>query len=387
MFTMMSVLLAVSTPGLAAEEQDEGSVEAEFGKGVTMTAADDSLSMQIRARVQTRASLLLPDPESEEPDPISEIAIRRARVTIQGHALTRDLTYYVQLAFSNQDTESDLRLPLRDAYINYAGLRDLELRVGQGKVPYGRQRITSSGSLQLVDRSIVVAELNLDRDVGLTLHSKDLGGAGGRFGYALGGFGGDGRNRLGESFGYLGVGRVWIRPMGEFDDIVEADLERRDQPKLAIGAGAAYNQSTNRPRSTISEPFEFATFDYLHAGGDAMFKWNGLCLQGELMMRRATEDSASEGNLTEYSRSGYGWYAQVGQMLGPHLELAARYSDLVPFPDTDPEFVRSREVGGGASWYFRGHNLKWQADYFYLPTGDTFEGGNQQIRTQVQLWL
>jgi hypothetical protein len=383
MFTVMSLFLAAR----AQDEQSNDKIKAEFGKGVTFTAADDSLSLQMRARVQTRASLLLPDPESDEPDPISEIVIRRARVTLQGHAVTRDLTYYIQLAFSNQDTESDLRLPLRDAYINYAGLRDLELRLGQGKVPFGRQRITSSGSLELVDRSIVVAELNLDRDVGLTLHSKDLGGAGGRIGYALAAFGGDGRNRLGESLGYLTVGRVYLRPMGEFDDTVEGDIDRRDKPKFALGGGAGYNQSTNRPRSTLSEPFAYATFDYLHVGGDAMFKWNGLFLQGEFILRQAGEDSHTEEGVTEYSRSGYGWYAQAGQMFGPHLELAARYSDLVPSPGTDPEFVRAREVGGGASWYFRGHNLKWQADYFYLPTGDTFAGGTQQIRTQVQLWL
>ncbi|MEQ1568520.1 MAG: porin [Myxococcota bacterium] len=371
---------------LVASAQDAGTVTGAFGKGLTLRNADDTLSMQIRGRVQTRASVWAYAPDSGE-EPVSEIAIRRMRMTFAGHAMTKDLTYYVQLAFSNQDTESDLRLPLRDAYVNYAWARDLELRVGQGKVPFGRQRVTSSGSLELPDRSITVAELNLDRDVGVSALSKDLGGAGGRFGYAVGLFGGDGRNRLGERFGYLAAGRIVLRPMGEFDDNVEADLTRDPRARLSIAASLGYNADTDRPRSTLSEPFEFATFDYLHAGGDAMLKVGGFCGQAELLLRRANQDVVDTGGVLEYSRSGYGWYVQAGQMLTEHVELVARYGDLVPAPGTDPEFVRARELGGGPSYYFDGHNLKLQADYFYLPTGDSFDGGAHQVRTQLQLWL
>lgn len=378
----------------SAEEgnpEERGSVTGTFGEGVTLTTADDTLSLNVRGRVQVRTSLLVsPGDTALAERAVSEFAIRRARLTLSGHAFTRDLTYYVQLAFSNQDMEPDLRLPLRDAYLNWEASRDLQLRVGQGKVPYGRQRITSSGSQELVDRSIVTGEFNLDRDVGLTVLSKDLGGADGRFGYALGVFGGDGRNRLGEAFGYLGVARITIRPMGGFDDDIEADLERSATPKLALGGGFAYNQNTNRPRSTTDTPYETATFDYAHVGADAMFKWHGACLQGEWFLRRADRDVLPSAP-GEYSRSGTGFYVQAGQMIGPHLELVARYGDLVPDAGADPEFVRAREIGGGPSWYFREHALKLQADWFYLPTGDeigeTFANGDHQVRTQLQMWF
>ena len=390
----MTGLVRLAAAAVAAEEAPEapGRVTGSFGEGVTLTTPDDSLSLTVRGRVQVRSSLLVSAGDAAFVDrAVSEFVVRRARLTLAGHAFDRDLTYYVQLAFSNQDTEPDLRLPLRDAYLNWAASRDLELRVGQGKVPYGRQRITSSGSQELVDRSIVTGEFNLDRDVGLTLLSKDLGGADGRFGYALGVFGGDGRNRLGSAFGYLGVARLTVRPMGKFDDDVEADLERHDTPKLAIGGGFAWNQNTNRPRSTIDTPYETATFDYAHVGADAMLKWRGACLQGEWFLRRADRDvfPAAPG---EYSRSGTGFYVQAGQMIGPRLELAARYGDIVPDEGADPDLVRARELGGGPSWYFRKHALKLQADWFWLPTGDsaagdTFEGGNHQVRTQLQLWF
>lgn len=394
---MLPILFSLSAAVYAQDPEapEAGGIEGGFGEGVTLTTPGDTLSLTIRGRMQVRASLVMPDDfegATFEDAAVSEIVIRRARVQLQGHAFTEELTYYFQLAFSNQDTESDLRLPLRDATINYAPSKSFEIRVGQGKVPYGRQRVTSSGSQQLVDRSIVTAELNLDRDVGVMLHSKDVGETGGHIGYSVGVFGGDGRNRLGESFGYLGAARVNIRPMGKFDDNVEADVERTEDPKLSIAGSAAWNQNTDRPRSTINEPYELARFDYTHFGADLMFKWQGACIQGEWFLRQAGEDSQTNTGedglpITEYSRSASGWFVQAGQMIGPHFELAARYGDLTPMDGTDPELERQREIGGGPNWYFQEHDLKLQADYFYLPTGDELAGGKHQLRTQLQLWF
>jgi hypothetical protein len=385
---MLALLVAALAPSFAQEgDEAPGTVTGTAGKGVTFTTADDRLSVTLKTRFQVRASLFAPDADVSEDPMAIETVIRRARISLGGHAYSKDLTYYVEIGLTNQDAESDLRVPLKDANLTYSGLRDLEIRAGQYKVWFGRQRVTSSGSLSLVDRSIVVGELNLDRDVGVALQSSDLGGADGRFGYAVGVYGGDGANRLGESTGLLKLVRLSIRPFGEFDDFVEADLKRRDDPKLANGVNLAHNAVTNRPRSTTSEPYTFARFDYLHASADAMFKWHGLFLQSELIMRRADQDLQEEGGVTEYSRSGHGWYVQAGQMFGPHLELGGRYGDLVPYVGTDPEFERKREMGGGASWYFDGHLLKLQTDYFYLPTGDTLQDGEQVVRAQIQLGI
>ena len=110
----------------------------------------------------------------------------------EGHAFTRKLTYTIQLGFSNRDMEPDLLIPLRDAYVTWQALRDLGIRFGQMKVPFGKQRVVSSSSLQMVDRSIVTSELNMDRDVGLYLMSEDLLGLKGRLMYQAGVFSGQG---------------------------------------------------------------------------------------------------------------------------------------------------------------------------------------------------
>ena len=362
-------------------------MEAALGKGVTIKTADDQFALNIRGRVQARATL------TEINDglaPVTGFQVRRMRLLFQGNALGPALTYYLQLGFSNLDTEADLRSPLRDAYITWAIARDANLRVGQMKVPYGRQRVVSSSAQQLVERSIVVGELNLDRDVGVHLFSKDLFGLGSRLGYSLAVMGGDGRNRLAEKFGLLYAARVQVTPMGAFDDFSEADFKREPKPKLAIAVNGAFNQHTNRPRSTFDLPYADARFNYAHAGVDALLKWRGLSVSGEWLWRKSDKDTRSGqlngASATFHSRSGWGAFGQVGQFVTDRLEVVGRYGFLKPLAASDPKFVKRQELGGGLSYYLNEHSLKVQGDYFYLPSNG-FENGTHEVRVQSQLYF
>ena len=368
----------------APPEAPPATVTAGFGQGVLIRSADRRFSLNIRGRIQGRFTLA-----ERSADLQTEFQVRRMRVVLQGNALGEALTYNIQLAFSNLDTEPDLRLPLRDAYFTWAPLRDLNVRVGQMKVPFGRQRVISSSAQQFVDRSSAVAEFNLDRDVGVTLRSADLFGLGGRLSYALGVFGGDGRNRLSETSGLLWVARVQVAPLGDYDDLVEADVQRRSTPRLAIGAAVAFNQNTRRARSTFGDSFRQG-FDTLHAAVDLQFKWRGVSLQAEGLYRRADVDFHEVGTggttLREYSRSGFGYYVQAGWLFTQHMELSARWGEIYPSAGTDPALARLRELGVGASWYFLRHDLKVQTDWFYTA-GESLNDGRNQLRVQAQLYF
>lgn len=379
----------------------DGRVRIAFGQGATMSTADGNFELNLRARIQTRFTLTSEVGSGEEP--ATEFSIRRMRVVFQGHAIDRALQYYIQLGFSNRDTESDLRLPLRDAYVTWTRWRDVQIRAGQMKVPFDRQRVVSSSALQFVDRSIVTSELNLDRDVGVQVFSRDLLGLGNRLGYQLGVFGGDGRNRLSSTSGLLWVARLEFTPFGRFDDYVEGDLERLDRPRLAVGVGVAYNQNTVRARSTFDATYALGGFDYLHGEVDLAFKWRGLSVLGAAILRRA-DVAVHEGTVdgaprSEFSRSYFGWFAQAGYLFNQHLELVARYGDLRPTvldtarftPLQRAQFDREQrarhEVGGGLNWYFQGHSLKLQTDYFYYFSERLDDRGEHQARVQLQLFF
>jgi hypothetical protein len=385
----LGLALTLTRPAWAADEPKKPpheTVSAALGKGVTIRAKDDSFALTIRARMQPRFEFIAEDGEESE----ARFMVRRARLVFQGHALTPKLTYYLQLGFSNQDTESDMRLPLRDAYLSWAPLRDLGIRGGQMKVPFGRQRVTSSSALELVDRSIIIGELSLDRDVGVVLFSRNLFGLGDRLGYQFGVFGGDGRNRVAEHEGALWSARIDFWPNGHFDDLSEGDLTRSPRPRVAFGASAAFNQNTYRYRSTIGDTYKLGGYDYLHGALDVMLKWRGFSAQAEALIRNSDLDSRTgtvDGKtVTEYSRSGAGFFLQASQMLTQNLQLGTRYSHMAPLKNTDPGFHVQNELGGSVSWYFVEHALKLQADYFWLFGPDIAEG-RHQVRVQAQLYF
>lgn len=388
--TALLVLAATAGVSFAQPVPTAVQVTGGLGKGIDFLTSDKASRLNLRARMQLRFTQLS-DEDGGAPD-VTEFQARRVRLLFQGHVLGGELTYYLQLGFSNGDTESDLRLAPRDAYMTWTRFRDLQIRGGQMKVPFDRQRIVSSSAQQFVDRSIVVGELSLDRDVGVQVLSDDLLGQGGKLAYNAGVFSGDGRNRLASVPGVMVVGKIAVRPFGAFDDYVDGDLERSPTPKLAIAVAAAYNNNTNRQRSTFNTPYQFARFDYTHLTADALFKLRGLSILAEVLYRKASrpfvEQTSPTGEIErEDARNAWGYFAQAGYLVAPKVEITARFGELRPRGATAADLVeKQREAGAGLNWYLAKHDLKLQTDYFYLFGEDVSEG-RHQLRVQMQLYF
>lgn len=367
-----------------------GGVYAEFGRGITMKSADGSVSLSIRARLQVRGTVEIPDGDSGE-DPAMFFQARRMRLVFLSEAKQQHLQLYVQLGLAPSDMEADLLVPLRDATIIWTALRDLSLKAGQMKVPFNRERVISSSALQFTDRSQTNAELTLDRDVGVQAFSNDLFGLDGRLGYQVGIFGGDGRNRFVENTGLLYVVRLQAQPLGRMDDAyAEADLTREARPRLSLGLGGAFNQKTHRERSTHGARYSLDGFDYLHAEGDLIFKYAGLSVQAELLLRKAdaaTQTGQVNGAMvTERSRSGLGYMIQVGYVLPMFVEAALRWSEVKPLPGVETSLEKRRDLSAALGWYAHEHDLKIQTDWTYT-FGREFSAGSHEVRTQVQVYF
>ncbi|MEQ1567999.1 MAG: porin [Myxococcota bacterium] len=356
----------------SAADPSPPSVTAAPGKGVTVTTADDTFSLNLRGRVQLRQGVYLTSPDEDGArDATLQTQIYTTRLWFSGHLFDPDLKYMLQLAVSPKDYRDGAISPIFDAYLDYAENPNLSVRVGQLFVPFDRLRTIREFSLQMVDRPRVVSELTLDRDLGVYAYSDHLGGDTSPVAYRVGVFGGSGIHQLSaHPPGGLFVGRVELRPLGKIDDDSEGDLERREEPGLALGVGAAYNLGSTRARSTTSTVYAAGTADYLHLAADAVFKWRGLALEGEFVLRDAAQDqwvgTLDDGTeVTEYSRSGWGVVAQPSLMVSDTLELSARYGRLAAADGTDPAYVddvaaRANEVGLGASQYLNAHRFKVQ---------------------------
>jgi len=365
---------APSAPTEEKKQDPEIKFKGKAGDGLTVEVGD-RFSLNVKSRIQVRYQYHLAPPNSAGTRAEDQVVnIGTLRLWFSGKVLLPELSYMIQLALADRDYRDGAKSPVYDAYLEWAAHRDLNLRVGQYFVPFDRLRTVRESALQMADRPRPVAELTLDRDVGVMVFSDHFLGDHSPVAVRAGVFGGGGTNlSLGREPGGLFVGRLELRPLGDIDDDKEGDLERRAKPGLALGGAFAANVNTNRQRSTTGITYVGGTADYLHAAADLVFKWQGIALQAEYLWKQAAEDdivsTAADGStLTEYTRSGQGWVLQASYTFDPPFEVVGRLSGLYAFDGTDPAYIaeadsRGQEVAGGLNYYFNGHKMKLQADY------------------------
>lgn len=383
-----------------------GEVAFRPGSGLVVESADGRFSLVFRSRAQMLYTLEH-DPSRSGRELQHGLQIRRARLTFRGHTFSRHVSYNSESAVAPSDVglnpEADeLRAPLLDWYVDVDYLRDLSLRVGRYKVPYNRQRVISSGDLQLVDRALAQAEFTVDRDIGLDLRSKDLFGAG-RLRYYAGAYFGEGRSaeRTGD-LQQMYLGRVEWLPTGLFDDYSEVDFARERRARVSIGAAYAYLAGAERNRGIVGpRPSDRGTTDYHSATVDLMLKVAGFSMISEFYLRTGTRnpgpvvDAAGEPIRDEVgrpleierARNGAGWFVQAGYLFPrSRFEIAGRVGAFGALGDRS-SMERRGELGGGLNYYFARHPLKLQADVFQELRGASIADGAVRARLQLQVSL
>lgn len=362
------------------------------GKGLHVSSADNAFALETRMRAQ----ILYTTAKVEDEDWEQSIELRRARLQFGGHVFGEDNEFKFELAVSPSDTamrsgSPPQTSPLLDYYFEFKQLDNLNLRVGQYKVPYSRERVISSGDLRMVDRTILNMEFNLDRDIGLDIRSEDFLQLD-LLRYYLGIYLGEGRNSYSmNDFGMMYIARVELLPFGTFKDYREADLEISKSPKLSIGFAYAYlAHAANNQGILGSAPADGGTTNFHHVTADVVFRVMGVSVEGVFMWRdgeRDPGDVQTEGELViEDPRNGWGVSGQAGVLVaGTGFELVARTSILRAAEDSS--LTEADEYGLGLNYYFAGHPFKLQADVFRL--GEKEPGANayaweNRIRVQLQ---
>ena len=323
--------------------------------------------------------------------------IRRFRTVFSGNLFGAKNKYFLQLALAPR--EMDVRdgvvhgSPVYDAYMQFEQLRDLTLRVGQYRVMYTRERNIADVNPLLIDRSLANSEFNVDRDIGLDIRSEDLGGIK-KLRYYAGIFLGEGRdhNKFTDS-GMMYVGRFDVLPLGLFDDYEASDVWRLQKLRVSFGIAYAYNDRAKKDKGVLgTPPADGGTTSYQNATADLMVKYRGWSLEAGYMWRQGKRQpgSAVDENGVPIgvvaARNGHGWLAQTAFLIPrTRLEPALRYSGhrglgVTSMPDRD-------ELGVGLNYYFFGHNLKLQADYFRSIMPGMPGMGGDLLRIQIQAAL
>lgn len=188
-----------------------------YGKGIGMTSPDSLFQLNIRFRMQNRVTYI----DNEDEKPAYDGQIRRLRLRLDGYVGNPKFLYAIQLSFAPGDVgevkDGENINIIRDAVLFYRPNKHWNISFGQTKLPGNRQRVNSSGGLQLTDRTINNARFTIDRDFGFQVHH--LNEFTDKISYNFKGAvsTGEGRNVTGKSDDGVAVtGKVELFPLGAF---------------------------------------------------------------------------------------------------------------------------------------------------------------------------
>ena len=315
-------------------------------------------------------------------EPNTSFLVRRSRLKFDGFAFSPKLQYKFELGLSNRDMSGTSPFTgntprfIMDAVVKWNFHENFVLWVGQTKLPGNVERVISSGNMQLVDRSLLNALFNIDRDIGLQLrHHIDLTDSfkiREIFAFSQG----EGRNvTTGNLGGHQYTGRIELLPFGYFKnkgDYFGSDLEREERPKLMLSASYDYNHNAVRNRSNLGvymiTDSGFWETSIQTVFVDAMFKYRGFSLMAEYASRNAADPIAlnSDGSPTGVVvQEGSAINLQSGYLFKKNWEVAGRFTHVALNEDitgTGPQ----NQYTLGVSKYLVGHKLKVQTDVNYL---------------------
>ncbi|MDD3003862.1 porin [Flavobacterium sp.] len=343
-----------------------------YGKGLGLTSPDSLYQLNIRFRIQNRATYF----NNEDEKPSYDGQIRRLRLRFDGYVGSPKFLYALQLSFAPGDVgeiqEGENINIIRDAVIFYRPNKNWNVSFGQTKLPGNRQRVNSSGALQLTDRSINNAKFTLDRDFGIQIHNlnefKD------KFSYNFKGAvsTGEGRNVTGRADdGVALTGKIELFPLGAFTNDgtnFEGDIVREVKPKLLLSGAFQQNNNSQRTQGQLGAVlFEKRTTQSVLL--DAMVKYKGWAFMSSYMSRAASQNAVTYNpeDVSEfnYVYTGNGFDYQLSYLFKNNYELIGRYSLQHVEKEIHAFAPHVKQYSLGLTKYIWEHHFKLQTEVSY----------------------
>ena len=366
------------------------------GKGIGITSPDSLYQLNLRFRMQNRVTYVENDGENGGYD----AQIRRLRLRFDGYVGSPKFLYAVQLSFAPGDVgeikDGENINIIRDAVFMYRPNKRWNLSFGQTKLPGNRQRVNSSGGLQLTDRTINNGKFTIDRDFGFQLHNmnefKD------KFSYNFKGAvsTGEGRNSTEKPDDGIAVtGKIEILPLGAFTKdgtYFEGDIMREKKPKLMFSGAFQQNNHARRTQGQLgNDLFEKRTMKSVLL--DAMFKYNGWAAMSSFMSRTTTKNAITfdpdDITNSNYAFVGNGFDYQLSYNTKSNYEFITRYSLQKVGKDIRAFAPNSKQLSFGLTRYIWEHTFKLQTEVTF-DTLDYIDGttkNNWYLRFQVEIGI
>ena len=402
---LFTLFIALSFYQISAQETDTIRIIREdnrldampyysYGKGIGITSPDSLYQMNIRFRMQNRISLIN---DGEEED--VEAMVRRLRLRFDGYVGDPKFQYAIQLSFSPEDVgeiqdDSDFNV-IRDAMFFYVPNANWQIGFGQTKLPGNRQRINSSGALQLTDRTINNSRFNIDRDFGLQVYYLGRRDQGFDYNIKTAISTGEGRNWLRDyDDGLAYTGRIELFPLGAFKNngaFFEGDVARETSPKVMLSAAYQYNDNALRSNGQRGDVL-FEPKDINSLFVDAITKYDGWALMLAYMQKNADNPvsvNPEDASDIRYVYNGHGYDAQLSYLFRNDYEIIGRFSQQFPDDEIFALAPQHNQWSIGLTKYIWEHAFKLQAE-FTKNDYEFFDGSTDDdwyVRFQVEIGI
>lgn len=366
------------------------------GKGIGITSPDSLYQLNLRFRMQNRVTYL----ENEGENGAYDGQVRRLRLRFDGYVGNPKFLYAVQLSFAPGDVgelkDGENLNVIRDAVFAYRPNKKWNFSFGQTKLPGNRQRVNSSGGLQLTDRTINNGKFTIDRDFGFQIHNlneyKD------KFSYNFKGAvsTGEGRNSTEKpDDGVAFTGKIELLPLGAFakdGTYFEGDIMREKKPKLMFSGAFQQNNHARRTQGQLgNDLYEKRTMRSVLL--DAMFKYNGWAAMSSFMSRTTTENAVTfdptDITKSNYAFVGNGFDYQLSYNTTSNYEFITRYSIQKVGKDIRNFAPNSKQLSFGLTRYIWEHTFKLQTEVTFdtLEYIDGTTKNNWYLRCQVEIGI
>lgn len=439
----LAATLAVGLAAVPAHAQSQGQPTSGYDKGFFIRS--DNFEIHIGTRTQLQYSATMPDTfmydsllgQEDDTDVANELSVRRFKLIFNGFAHKPWIKWKVQVDVERfrAGGGSAGNLRLEEAFVELTQKPWTQVRIGQFKVPYGYEKMTSSGKLNLVDRSIVHSFFGVNQEPGVALFGQSFDkkirydvavttGVADNNGFNT-------RNDLdanGKSdFRYMA--RVTWEPLNAYS-WEQGAVSAPEKAELSLQLGAMTNRTTIPqdadpflPKDRIlpfkrdvlgaNSPDFDGTTDALLASWTgvsqsrkaynrneaelvAAFKIRGFSIEGQGVTGTVKPElkylRAFNSNLDDIDIRNCGARLQAGIFLLPtRLEVAGRAATVdrrarAKF-ETDPdvkERILQREYRLGHNWYFAKHDWKWQFDVGQIGTEWKLNGRKLEVPERSQ---
>ena len=355
----------------------------------------DNAYLEISSRIQTRFTY---DDRSSNTtalagtaapgDPLSSWRIRRAKFKLEGWMIKTWLTYETQLNYAALNG-ANLGAVVEDAAfdVDFTQGRGLfRVHVGQFKVPYGAQEMTSSGSQQFVDRALASNAYFRGRETGIAFWGATPNN---KWEWRVGAFNGNSMTRTANDNNKMQYNaRLLWQPNG--NQVLnqrawitgalysESDFESTTVPLYAI---ALNYENQNNFLATTGNDLKWNAVSL-----DWIYKYKGFSFNGMYSFARRTPESGAKFDAKGFNvQAGYLFHRRTWELAVRHAQLEPTNTNAIQTATNNIQ----RETRGALSYYYARHVLKWQNDFGQVTTKTVVAGAPAtqkqfEFRSQMQ---